>query len=143
MGAGIYPVLERPIEGMDGGSGKALARVVEAHRALSPLMDFYSIDPAEIAIEVGMVYPYEEGGAEDLNEIDFGPAEWFEPAVGLAAVRRALMEIRKNPQSIDEAIYDPRLRASDVITDLEAIEQALLQAQQRETRFHFAIDDKN
>jgi len=141
MSASIYPVLERPMEGFElsAATGKALARVVEAHPVLASLMDFHCVDPAEVAVAVGMVYAYEEDGTDDLQEIDFGPQEWYEPAVGLAVVRCALIEIRRNPHSIAEAIYDPSLRSADVITDLEAIEQALLQAQQHETRFHFAF----
>ena len=86
----------------------------------------------------GWSRPHEEDGADDLAEIDFGPAEWFEPSAGLAAVRQALAAVRDDPRSVAAAIYDPGLRAEDVIADLEAIEQVLVLAQQRETRFHFA-----
>jgi hypothetical protein len=112
---------------------------VEAHPALETLTDFVSVDPVQIALAVGMVYPYEEDGAEDLGEIDFGLPEWHEAALGLAAVRRALDAVRDEPGSIAAAIYDPGLRPEDVIADLEALERALLLAQQHETRFHFAL----
>lgn len=140
----FYAALEKPIEGHDPGvgSGKALARVVGSHPVLMPLLDFVSVNPIEIARQVGMVYPYEEDGDEDLNEIDFGPAEWFEPPVGLAAVQRALDAVRDHPESLAEAIYDPELRAEEVIADLEAIRQTLLLAQQYETRFHFRQENK-
>ena len=141
MEATFYPVWEQPVAGFDKGAllGAALARVVEAHPALSPLTDFVSVNPTEIALAVGMVYPYEEDGAEDLTEIDFGPPEWYEAVLGLAVVRRALGAIRDDPGSIAAAIYDPGLRPEDVIADLEAIERALQGAQQHETRFHFVL----
>lgn len=141
MEARFYPVLEQPGAGFDRDSlpGQALARVVEAHPVLADLMDFVSVDPTQIALAVGMVYPYEEDGADDLKEIDFGPPEWYEAVLGLAVVRRALSAVRDEPGSIAAAIYDPGLRPEDVLADLEAIERALLQAQQHETRFHFAM----
>lgn len=142
MNMRLYPVWERPIEGFEfsAASGVALARVVEAHPALAELLDFQCVDPHEIAVAVGMVYPYEEGGAEDLADIDFGPGEWYEPALGLAEVREALRAVHDDPQSIAAAIYDPGLRPADVLADLESLEQALLLAQQHETRFYFSLD---
>jgi hypothetical protein len=138
MGASLYPVLEHPIEGLDVRtvSGHALARVVELHPALMALLDFYSADPAEIASELGMISPHD---AEDLNELDLGPEEWFEPTAGLVTVRQAREVLVADPGSLAAAVYDPRLRPADVITDLEAIERVLLQAQQHETRFHFSM----
>jgi hypothetical protein len=136
----IYPVLEHPIDGFEPGSvsGRALARVVEAHPALAPLLDFHSVDPLQIALEIGMVSPHEEDGADDLEDIDFGPPDWFEPPVGLAVIGRALNALRADPQGLERAIYDPGLRAADVVADLEAFEQTLLLARQHETRFHFS-----
>ena len=141
MAATFYPVLEKPAEGFNPAPipGMALARVVEAHPILETLMDFVSVDPLQVAVEVGMVYPYEEDGADDLNDLVFDPPEWYEAVIGLGAVRRALKAVRDDPPSIAAAIYDPSLRAEDVITDLEGIERALLLAQQHETRFHFAM----
>ena len=137
----FYPVLETQVAGFDGASlpGTSLARVVEAHPVLALLTDFVSVDPVQIALAVGMVYPYEEDGADDLQDIDFGPPEWHEAALGLAAVRRALDAVRDDPGSIAAAIYDPGLRPEDVLADLEAIARALLLAQQHETRFHFIL----
>lgn len=142
MEARFYPVLEQPVAGVESSAipGTALARVVEAHPVLAALADFISVDPTQIALAVGMVYPYEEDGAEDLQDIDFGPPEWYEAALGLAAVHRALNAVRDEPGSIAAAIYDPGLRPEDVIADLEAIERTLLGAQQHETRFHFAME---
>lgn len=141
MGAKFYPVLEQPVAGFESSAvpGTALARVVEAHPILAALTDFVSVDPTQIALAVGMVYAYEEDGAEDLQDIDFGPPEWYEAILGLAVVRRALGAVRDDPGSIAAAIYDPGLRPEDVLADLEAIERALFLAQQHETRFYFAV----
>ena len=135
----LYPRFETPIDGpADNPSvGSALARVIEAHPALAPLLDFCAVDPHQIAVEVGMVYPYEEDGLEDLDELDFGPDEWFEPSAGLAVLNRAIAAVRDDPESIAAAIYDPTLRSADVLADLEAIAGLLEAARQHETRFHF------
>jgi hypothetical protein len=141
MGASLYPVLEHPIEGFNVRtvSGKALARVVELHPALMDLLDFYSADPAEIASELGMISPHDPEDADDLNELDLGPEEWFEPTAGLVTVRQAREALVADPGSLAVTVYDPRLRPADVIADLEAIERVLLQAHQHETRFHFSM----
>ena len=135
----IYPRFETPIDGLvdDQTVGYALARIVEAHPALVPLLDFCAVDPHQIAVEVGMVYPYEEGSLEDLDELDFGPDEWFEPVAGLAVLSRAIAAVRDDPQSLAAAIYDPSLHPADVLADLEAIAAQLEAARQHETRFHF------
>ena len=132
-------VLERPLAGYDAQANEfhAIARIVEAHPALAPLLDFCATDPAQIALAVGMVYAGEEDGQEDLGEIDFGQDEWFEPAAGLPVVRRALGVLRSDSRSIATVLYDPDLRAEAVIADLSAIEQGLVLALHQETRFHF------
>ncbi|MGI4787430.1 MAG: hypothetical protein ACRYFS_01125 [Janthinobacterium lividum] len=139
MPARIYPVFETPIDSLPEASdtGFALARVVEAHPTLALLLDFCAVDPLQIAVEVGMVYPYEEGGLDDLGDIDFGPTEWFEPIAGLPIVERAIAAVHSDPQSIAAAIYDPGLTPAAVLADLEAIADSLRTAQQHETRFHF------
>lgn len=140
MAVRVYPVLEHPVDGFTFTAGAALARVIESHDDLSPLLDFHAPDPAQIAIEVGMIYPYEEDGEDDLAELDLGQPEWHEPAVGLAAVRHALNAVQSRPESIAEAIYDPGLRPQDVLADLKALESALELARQHETRFRLAMD---
>lgn len=141
MSARFYPVFEQPLDGVseDPAYGSALARAVEAHPTLALLLDFCAVDPIQIALEVGMVSPLEEDGAEDLSEIDFGPTEWFEPASGLAAVERSLTALHENPHSLAAAIYDPTLSIAAVSADLEAIGRLLLAARQREIRFHFLL----
>lgn len=117
--------------------GRALARIVEAHAALTPLLDFCATDPAQIALAVGMVSAGEEDGQDDLAEIDFGQDEWFDPAAALIAVQRARQAIDSDPGSVAAVLYDPSLRAGDVAADLAALAHALQVAVQQETRFHF------
>jgi hypothetical protein len=138
MPARIHAIFETPFPGSadDPTVGLALARVIEAHPALIPLLDFCAVDPHEIAVAVGMVYPYEEDGLEDLDELDFGPDEWFEPVAGLAALDRAIAAVQADPGSIAAAIYDPGLHPADVLADLEAMAAQLEAARQHETRFH-------
>ena len=135
----LYPIFETPFDALptDPAVGVALARVAEAHPDLAPLLDFCAVDPHAMAVELGMVYPYEEDGADDLSELDFGPSEWFEPVAGLAALERAAAALRANPQSLAAALYAPDLTAAAVLADLEALTTALQMALQHETRFHF------
>ena len=139
MSTRLYPVFETPTDSLADTHpvGFALARVAEAHPDLVPLLDFCSVDPHEIAVAVGMVYPYEEDGLGDLDDIDFGPPEWYEPSAALPALTRAIAAIRDHPESLAAAIYDPSLRPADVLADLEAIATLLETARQHETRFHF------
>ena len=139
MPARFYPVFETPTDSLaDNPSiGYALARVAEAHPDLVPLLDFCSVDPHEIAVAVGMVYPYEEDGLGDLDDIEFGPPEWYEPSAALPTLTRAIAAVRERPESLAAAIYDPSLRPVDVLADLEAIAALLETARQHETRFHF------
>ena len=139
MPARFYPVFETSTDSLaDNPSiGYALARVAEAHPDLVPLLDFCSVDPHEIAVAVGMVYPYEEDGLGDLDDLDFGPPEWYEPSAALPMLARAIAVVRDHPESLAAAIYDPTLRPADVLADLEAIAALLETARQHETRFHF------
>jgi hypothetical protein len=104
-------------------------------------LDFYSADPLQIAREIGVSSPLDPGDEDDLLEIDFGPEDWYEASGGLAAVQTALETLRKEPAAISAALYNPRLRAEDVIADLEEIERVLLEALQNEGRFHFLIGE--
>lgn len=143
MSERIYPVLENPVAEIEpaAASGYALAQVVERLPILTPLLDFYSADPLQIAQEIGVSSPLDEHDLEDLREIDFGPGDWYEASAGLIAVQNALDTLRKQPETLSTALYNPRLRTEDVIADLEEIERVLLQALQHEGRFHFLIGE--
>lgn len=141
MIATIRPVLEHPIENVprEDVSCRALARVIEAHPALSPLLDFAEPDPMQIARAVGLLGP--DDAEEDLEGIDLGTPEWFEPGAGLAAVSHALRAVGEAPESLASVIYDPTLRPADVRADLEFLERTLLLARQYETRFRLVTGE--
>ena len=134
----LYPIFETVFPDAAGAhtAGFALGRAAEAHPDLAPLLDFCAVDPREVAVAVGMVYPYEEGGLDDLDDLDFGPPEWYEPSAALPVLRRAAAALRARPESLAAAIYDPSLRPADVLMDLDALVDLLEAARQHETRFH-------
>lgn len=137
----VHAVLEHPVGGVTPESGgcHSLARVIEAHPALAPLLDFAAPDPVQVARAVGLLGP--DDADEDLEGIDLGAPEWFEPPAGLAAVRQAIRAVGDAPESLAAAVYDPALQAADVLADLEALERTLLGAQQHETRFRFVTGE--
>jgi len=141
MIATLRAVLEHPIEGLTPNADlcPALARVIEAHPALAPLLDFAGPDPVQVARVVGLLGP--DDGDDELEGLDLGPTEWFEPPAGLATIGLARRAIQDAPGSLASVLYDPSLRATDVLADLESLERTLLAAQQRETRFHFVTGD--
>lgn len=141
MIATLYPVLERAVKGSASAAEhcRSLARAVEAHPALTPLLDFAEPDPVQIARAVGLLGPNDD--EDELEGIDLGTPEWFEPPAGLAAVRHARRAIASAPESLAAAVYDPSLRPADVLADLEFLERILLLAQQHETRFRFVTGD--
>ncbi|MDQ2686915.1 MAG: hypothetical protein M3Y28_03505 [Armatimonadota bacterium] len=137
----IRPVLEHPIESPAPASEtcRFLARVIEAHPALTPLLDFAEPDPMQIARAVGLLGP--DDSEDDLDGIVLGTPEWFEPGAGLTAVHHALRALTAAPESLASALYDPTLRPADVLADLEFLERALLVARQHETRFRLVTGD--
>ena len=137
MIATIRLMLEHPVDDFASASDecRSLARVIEGHPALAPLLDFAAPDPVQIARTVGLLGPHDDD--DELDGIDLGVPEWFEPVAGLPAVRQALRAITAGPESLSAVLYDPSLRPADVLADLEFLERTLLLAQQHETRFRF------
>ncbi len=134
-------VLEHPIEKLAASSDECrpLARVLESHPALTPLLDFAAPDPVQIARTLGLLGPHDD--EDELDGIDLGAPEWFEPVAGLPAIRQALRAITAAPESLASVLYDPSLRPADVLADLEFLERTLLLAQQHEPRFRFVTGD--
>ena len=135
-------VLERPVtDGAERGAqpGAALGRVVQAHPALEPLLDFVGPDPIQMAALLGVSYAHDPEDMADLTEIDFGPPEWHEATAGLAVLRVALNAVRAAPGSIAAATDDPGLRPEDVLADMEDLERSLLLALRHETRFRLTL----
>ncbi len=134
-------VLERPVSGETGSghTGTALGRVVEAHPALEPLLDFAGPDPVQMAALLGVSSAHDPEDMADLAEIDFGPVDWHEASAGLAVLRAAQNAVRAAPGSIAAATYDPGLRPEEVLADLEDLERLLLLALRHETRFRLIL----
>lgn len=136
MGVSVYPVFDRDVAGYDVCeiNGKALVRALDTHsdRAVTDLMDFYSISPVEAAGMMGLLDDWDGEGEPDLSDFNISPEKWFEASVGLTAVRAALQAVRGEGQD------DAPVR--QVIRDLEDIEKALALAQEQGARFHFALD---
>ena len=141
MANDLYLILESPVGGVFRiGPLSALARIVEAHPALVPLLDFVCPDPIQIALEIGMVSPQEEDDLEELGDIDLGLEEWFEPAAGLAKVAPALRAIEDDLQSIALVLYEPDLQPAQIVADLKTVLHTLGVAQNHEVRFHFFLE---
>jgi hypothetical protein len=133
----LVAVLESPppLLPEDPSSGKALARIAEAHPAFFGLLDFAGPDPVEIAREIGLIYPWDPEDEADLEGIELSPAEWFEPTLGLTTVHAARTAIQTDPGSVAAAIYDPTLRVCDILADLDTLTETLAAARNQETRF--------
>lgn len=130
MGAALYIVLEREIEGLDSlVNGKALAKASEALKRLAhqvgvrPLMEFFSADAGELG---------EFLADHDVEAGEVPSEQWFSASDGLATVRALLSQARKGGVGLAS---DP-----DVITDLEEFERVLGEAERHQIRWHLAVD---
>jgi hypothetical protein len=127
MSVALYVALERDVPGIDASAvcGKFLSRAqkqldaIARRQALTPLEDFVSMDPQEVADLFGAI-------PEGLTE------QWFEPSEGLKTVRGLLNYLRQDPSGIRNA--------REVCADLEATERVLAAAREQGVRFHLAVD---
>lgn len=130
MSLAWYIVPEKKVRGLDHHvNGKSLAHAPEktleklfSELNVTPLMDFHSVDPEELAEFFDGDMP------EDLNT----PEEWFMAADGLQSVRALLEHLRKNPKAIKNS--------ADVIDDLADFERVLAALAKAKVRWHLAID---
>ena len=116
MGAALYIVLEKQIEGFDPFvSGKALSREEEELDAIArdlgvtPLMDFYSASEEE---------------AEEFG-LEAGPETWFTAEQGLATVNALLAHIKDKDA---------------VAADLQEFARVLEETREHQVRWHLAVD---
>jgi hypothetical protein len=123
MSAALYPALEAPDIGLDAAvDGKALARHSTlldrlARRAgVTPLTEFISAESDDYGI-------LEDAGIEPPA------AKWFSAADGLATVRALL-----------NGVSQARDGDGALLADLHALEELLVQADERHVRWHLAID---
>lgn len=105
-----------------GGAVERLEKVAKKNK-LAMLSDFHSIDPEEAAEILDM----------DPEEMDLPPLQWFDPEKGVAAVRGFIALLRENPKAVP--------KSSEILEDLEEIEQELLAAAKKNARFHFQLID--
>jgi hypothetical protein len=130
MSVALYIVTERSIEAVDTFvNGKSLGHCdrldhLAALAGVTPLMDFCSGDPAEIADFL------EQEGLIIGEEI---PAEqWFAAELGLVTVRGLLAAVAANSKEIPNP--------EDIRSDLQQFETVLQQLAQAGVRWHLAVD---
>ena len=116
MGAALYIVLEKEIDGFDHFvNGKALSSEEEAldeiarNLGVTPLMDFYSTSEEE---------------AEELG-LEGGPEGWFTAEQGLATVNALLAHVKDK---------------DTVVADLQEFAGVLEEARKRQVRWHLGVD---
>ncbi len=132
MGVAHYVVLEKEIPGLDTEmSGKALASAQDniyklcGKLKLTPLMDYYSFDSAELAEYLG-----DEPNEADSEDAE--PEEWFDAQLGLNTVDSLVMEIQAAPGNLKESEY--------VLEDLLNIQRILTAAKTESVGWHLDID---
>ena len=105
--------------------GDAIERLekVAKKSKVATLSEFHSIDPEEAAEMFDM----------DPEEMGLPPLQWFDPEKGLAAVRGFITLLRENPKAVP--------KSSEILEDLEEIEQELLAASKQKAKFHFQLID--
>ena len=91
---------------------------------LTELNTFLSADPDEMAEMYDL----------DADDPALEPEQWFEPAVGLAAVRAAVGYLESNPKAL------AKVRVA-VLDDLKDVEQELILAEVERVPFHFCLLD--
>jgi hypothetical protein len=126
MSSAFYIVLENTIEVDTFVDGKALSQAdpllsqLAIDAGVKPLMEFFGADSAEYA--------------DVFADTDFEPpaAKWYEANEGLQTVRMLLSNIEQNPNKF--------ATVEAVIIDLKNFERVLAEAEEKQLRWHLAID---
>lgn len=136
MSAALFIVLERQISGLDAYvDGKTLSRVEESldrlanQLGVTPLMAFFSVDPAEGAAFLAELEAQADGGAEP---IELPEEEWFSANEGLQTGNALLEHLAEHPVAVREA--------DAVISDLREFQCVLQRAADEGVRWHLAVD---
>jgi hypothetical protein len=123
MSAAYFIVLEREIDGLDSFmNGKSLSKHIEALDAaayelgVTPLSEFYSIDPEQAA----------EFAEMDVEDVKLPPLDHFSAKDGLATVRALLAH---------KAVHQDH-----VLQDLQDCERILSAAAEHSVGWHFEVD---
>ncbi len=145
MGAALFIVAERTVEGLDtfvdgkaparcrpAGAkrrfGKASARHLEhlaREAGVRPLMEFFSMSPESFEALIA-----DEGVEPPPGELP--PEQWFPAAEGLATVRGLLAYLTSHPEAADEV--------DRLIGDLRQFEDVLGRLDDEGARWHLAVD---
>lgn len=131
MGMSLSVVFNKKVAAYDtlGADHKAVGAAIERlekaakKNKLATLSEFHSIDPDEAAEIFDMV----------PEEMGLPPLQWFDPKKGLAAARGLIALLRENPKAVP--------KSSEILEDLEEIEQELLAASKQKAKFHFQLID--
>lgn len=136
MGLSIYLALEGDVPEFRVGEmdGKALARALPAKKGhlLSALEDFLSVTE-EQRMDILQEAP-------DVAPDTIPPPQWFDAALGLAEVRRVLLELQSHPEVLGTSKSQHEDFVERVIADLRAIQRGLQLAVAQGVRFHLALD---
>ncbi len=131
MGAALYIVPERDVEGFDTFvSGKALASCEQLDQyaelaGVRPLMQFFSQDPVELA-------EFLESEGIDPDPDALTEERWFPAADGLRSVRGILAFLAANPKTTSDL--------PAIVEDLYALESVLGRLETEGIRWHLAVD---
>ena len=165
MGAALFVVLERPIDGIDpfATNGKALARccdeldAVALESGVTPLGQLVSMsgDEVEGMLDLGGIDPDEleglpdelqEAVADNVNEINSAFAALETQIVENGLPPEEWFKASDGLKTVQRLLaylrssQDRITKAEDVAGDLEQIEQMLKAADEAGVRFHLSID---
>ncbi len=133
MGAALFVVLDREVDGLDTFiNGKALSSAeatlsnICLERRLKDLWSFFSANPeAEAAF-------FADEGIDAADITPGEPEQWFEPAEGLSTVRGLLGALETDGAGLQDA--------SSVAEDLRDLERVLVGAEAGGAKWHLAVD---
>lgn len=134
MGLAWYIAAEREVAGLEiFANGKCIAHADEQRLeqlclelGVSPLMDFFSVDPQETE---ALLEAYLDQDEEPLSTPD---EQWFDADDGLMTVRALEHHLQRQPGKLDN-----QQAVLQELTEYRAILEVL---QQHQVRWHLAID---
>lgn len=134
MGLAWYIAAEREVAGLDSlANGKSIAHADEQRLeqlclelGVSPLMDFFSVDPQETE---ALLEAYLDQDEEPLSTPE---EQWFSANEGLITVRALEQHLQEKPGRLDHQ--------QAVLQDLAEYRAILEVLQHHQVRWHLAID---
>ncbi len=146
-------ISERPIDGFDlFGKGEAVALASDLldqfaeDAGVRPLLDFFSMDPAEVdALFDGLNLeaapeltdaPTPDAEIPTLEEAP--PEEWFEPHEGITTIRALIRAVEDQPTPEVPDPFDPPSDA--ILANLREFEIVLNHLEAAGVRWHLSVD---